>query len=675
MVREGGAGTASLFHVTDWEREDDRLDLPLGEEREDRAEPAPGGGEAEEPEEPPTAEPEADRSPSRLLLIFLGLLALGVLLGVAVVVGYLLPRPGPPMLRISPSLVDFEWLRVGERAPAREVTLESAGERPVEIGEIALAGPAPEDFAIVSDGCSGSSLAPGRTCTVAVRFSPREAAARRASLEVPWEGSGGPSSVLLVGEGVAPEPVVDRVRVDFAPLPLGERSEAEPLTVGNRGSAPFSVEGMVLEGPAAPELSLADDRCTGEAMGPGDECTVRVIFAPVEEGERRAVLRFRTGDPPVEEELPPVELVGVGLASDRAAGPSPDGAPVEEGAPAGPPGPEAPAALPPPEIVAEPASLDFGELPLGSEAGPEAVVFRNAGGSPVRVESAVLAGPDPGAFALAEDRCGGQELAAGERCTVRVAFRPRQEGLQRARLELRSPSLEEAPAVGLAGAGAAARLRVEPRELGFGEVRVSASAERRLTLSNAGRAPLEIRGTTVAGRAARELTVAEDGCPETVPLGPGERCELTVRFTPAKEGERSASLVIRHGGTGPAAEVPLRGTGLPAPAPRIVVSPGALRYPDQAVGTRSAIATVTVANRGSARLELGEGRIEGPDAADFRVVPGSCAGATYLVPGSECTVGLRFTPSAGGTRRARLVLPHNAQGDRAVVEVSGTGVP
>ncbi|HLE83968.1 MAG TPA: hypothetical protein VJG13_06490, partial [Thermoanaerobaculia bacterium] len=83
--------------------------------------------------------------------------------------------------------------------------------------------------------------------------------------------------------------------------------------------------------------------------------------------------------------------------------------------------------------------------------------------------------------------------------------------------------------------------------------------------------------------------------------------------------------------------------------------------------------TVTIANRGSARLTLGEPRIEGRDAHDFQIVPGSCAGAGYLVPGSECTVGVRFAPSAPGGREARLVVPHDAEGGRAAVTLAGLG--
>jgi hypothetical protein len=360
-----------------------------------------------------------------------------------------------------------------------------------------------------------------------------------------------------------------------------------------------------------------------------------------------------------------------------APAPAPGGEPTSpppEPAPQPPPEPAPPPPPPPPAaIAAEPGSLDFGEAGLGAAGEARAVVFRNSGGSPARIDDLALAGADPAAFAIVQDRCRGAELGPGESCAVGLVFRPREEGLQRARLELRSRDLDEPPRVALAGAGAAARLRVSPRELAFGEVRLGASVERQVTLSNAGRAPALLRGFAVSGAAARELAMAADGCPETDSLAPGESCELTIRFAPLEEGEREATLMIRHGGAGAIEEVALRGTALPAPAPRIALSPGALRFPGQRVGGRSDIETVTIANRGSARLTLGEPRIEGRDADDFQIVPGSCAGAGYLVPGSECTVGIRFAPSAPGGRQARLVVPHDAEGGRAAVALAGLG--
>lgn len=674
-------------------RDDDQdpLDLPLGGEREEPPEePSRGGGpsgwedgpgtprEADEPMQRRRAgagSPERRRWPMALL----ALLALLVLLALAGVVGYLLPRPGPPVLRLDAAMVDFGAVRTGQTAPARELTLESAGERPVRIGDLFLAGPAPEAFEIAADGCSGTSLAPGRSCGVVLRFAPRRPAALRATLEVPAEASNGPLSVPLSGDGVTPEPVVDRRRVEFPPVPVGSPSRPELLTLGNRGGAPLEVAGMALAGPAAGDFVLDGDRCTGESLAPGDECTVRVVFAPDAEGDRRAALRFRfrgraDGAPPLE-----VAVSGVGIGARAGAppgetppGPASPARPHEAPAPAAPPAPPPP---PPPEIGADPASVDFGEVPLGGQEGAQ-VVLRNSGGSAARLQALSIGGPDAASFELRDDRCGGRELAPGERCTVRAVFRPREEGVQQARVAVASPDLPEGSSpvqVPLRGAGAVGRLALGARELEFGEVRVGASTERRLTLGNPGRAPVEIRDLGVRGEAAREFAVTANGCPETVPLPPGERCDLTVRFAPEEEGGREAVLTVRHGGAGAAAEAALRGTGVPAPAPRAEVAPGAVRFGTVRIGGRSEIETVTLANHGSARMAVGEPRVEGPDAGEFHVVAGSCAGASFLVPRSDCTVGVRYSPSAAGAARARLVIPHDAEGRRSVVELQGEG--
>src|SRR5690606_24609140 len=132
----------------------------------------------------------ADPPPRRRrngLWIALGVVLLLVLLALAAVTGYLLPRSGPSIVRASPALVDFGAVTVGEAAAAREVTVENAGEQPLAIGEAALAGPGAEAFELSADGCSDTRLAPGRSCTVVVRFRPAASGAARATLEVPAE--------------------------------------------------------------------------------------------------------------------------------------------------------------------------------------------------------------------------------------------------------------------------------------------------------------------------------------------------------------------------------------------------------------------------------------------------------------------------------------------------------
>ncbi|MEO1087158.1 MAG: hypothetical protein AAFY88_23225, partial [Acidobacteriota bacterium] len=67
-----------------------------------------------------------------------------------------------------------------------------------------------------------------------------------------------------------------------------------------------------------------------------------------------------------------------------------------------------------------------------------------------------------------------------------------------------------------------------------------------------------------------------------------------------------------------------------------------------------------------------EMEIEGEGAADFQIVPGSCA--SFIAPGTACTVGVAFAPRAAGRRLGALAIRHSAEGGIARVLLEGTGV-
>lgn len=301
------------------------------------------------------------------------------------------------------------------------------------------------------------------------------------------------------------------------------------------------------------------------------------------------------------------------------------------------------------------------------------MMVHNTGGAPAAIQTVAAAGPDARAFLIAGDRCAGSTLAPDERCTVAVTFRPRHEGGQRGQVVVRSEAVAKPVTVPLRGTGTAPHLGLEATKVDFGQVRVSTRAERKLTLTSSGRAPLEIRGLALSGPAASDFRIADDPCSKSLSIAPGDHCTLTLEAAPTAEGDLEASLVVRHDGPGSPAEVQLAATALPPPAPAIAHSPAAVDFGDQPVGKRSSISTVEISNPGTARLVISGMELGGADPKDFRIVPGSCEGAPFLVPGSSCTVGLRFVPGAAGPRNARFLIHHNAQGGTEVVELRGRG--
>ena len=112
------------------------------------------------------------------------------------------------------------------------------------------------------------------------------------------------------------------------------------------------------------------------------------------------------------------------------------------------------------------------------------------------------------------------------------------------------------------------------------------------------------------------------------------------------------------------------GGGGPPPAPIMNVSPTALTYVDQVVGSNSATQTVTITNTGNAVLSILGESFTGTNAASFSQT-NNC-GPT-LTPGSNCTVSVIFNPTTKGANSATLGFSSNATVSPTVA-LSGNGL-
>lgn len=611
------------------------FDLPLGHAGED--EPAPAV-QPRDPRRRVAAPAEAERRPARgerprrrsaLPWVVLGLVAVAV----ALAAGWWL-RPAPPLLRSSLNLLDFGAQRLGGAAEPLELRLANAGGRALGVERIAVAGAEAADFAVVEDRCTGVRLAAGEECSVAVGFEPGAEGPRRALLAVAADAPNSPLEVPLLGSGAAARVSVSRGQVDFDEREIGSASPPVAVTVENRGTAPLAVASIEVEGAAASDFS-AGGRCAGQVLAPDESCAVTLVFTPRAAGERRASARVLTdaaGPPPL------ISLAGTGVLEAAA-------------------------------LTFSPENLDFGALAVGGEPRTRRLTVTNRGSSPVAISAVRPAERDRG-FRVAEDGCGGTRLAPGRSCAVVVAFAPRAAGAAETPLRLELAGGRPGPWLRLSGTGEGVRLAVDPARLDFGRVRAGAEEERELTVGNPVRVPLTLRRIAVEGADAADFQPS-GGCSEGTELAPGGSCTLTVRFAPGARGERFARLVIE-----PAAaarvEVQLAGESIEPPppaAPRARVEPSSIELGEQPVGGRSGIRDATLTNTGDARLHLAGTAIQGEHAGDFQLVPGSCG--AFLAPGGDCTVGVRFTPTAPGRRRARLVIRHDGPGGRSEVRLEG----
>jgi photosystem II stability/assembly factor-like uncharacterized protein len=113
----------------------------------------------------------------------------------------------------------------------------------------------------------------------------------------------------------------------------------------------------------------------------------------------------------------------------------------------------------------------------------------------------------------------------------------------------------------------------------FGSVAInSSSSTYDITLTNSGTAALAISSITSAGPHGEMFNVTQGNCPGMTPtLLPGTWCALTVTFTPASTGSKSALLTITSNNPAqPVQSIALSGTGYdPPPVGSITINNGA----------------------------------------------------------------------------------------------------
>jgi hypothetical protein len=151
--------------------------------------------------------------------------------------------------------------------------LGNSGDAPLNLTRAFVAGTNPSDFIVASDPCSGTTLAPAATCTIAIRFAPEDLGARTAEVQFLSNATVSDPPVALTGNGLAGDP---------GPTgPTGATGASGPRgAAGPRGAT----------GPAGPRgLPGRDAKITCKARRKGKRmrCTVRFVSA----GATRATLR------------------------------------------------------------------------------------------------------------------------------------------------------------------------------------------------------------------------------------------------------------------------------------------------------------------------------------------------------------------------------------------------
>lgn len=212
-----------------------------------------------------------------------------------------------------------------------------------------------------------------------------------------------------------------------------------------------------------------------------------------------------------------------------------------------------------------------------------------------------------------------------------------------------------------------------PAVLDFGNVQTGTSSTEVVTLAN-GTNTLDISNIAVSGPDAEDFSDFST-CGATVP--PTIVCTFTVTFTPASTGTETATVTVTESsGT---QTFTLSGTGgsTSTTPGTITVNPTSLTFPAQEVGTTSTTPQLLTVNiTGTNPVTLNFPGTTGTDPGDFSAGAGTtCEFGVQLAAGTNCVIGVVFSPSAAGSRTATLQVTGTFTTSPINVTLSGTGTP
>jgi hypothetical protein len=324
-------------------------------------------------------------------------------------------------------------------------------------------------------------------------------------------------------------------------------------------------------------------------------------------------------------------------------------------------------------------SLNFGTVPRGTSSS-RTVVVQNIGDATLGITNITFSG-DP-AYAISPASPTSGSLPPGGSLVVEVTFSPPGNAtapgplvgtLTVATNDPATPSVTT-PATGTVGLPKAA---VSPGSINFGVVCPGDFADRELTVTNTGTAPLTISNISIGGGSSAGLSILPiPGLPQTLPVG--GHLAFTVRFAPAGPlgGPISGTVVVdTDDPVNPQVTVPITGS---VGAAAITLGSNALDFGGRATDNRTSPHTrdlpVTVTNTGNCALSLTALAISGPAASDFAVV-GAPALPVSIGPGATLTLTVRFNPSASGVRNGSLdITTSDPVNPNVSVSLTGLGL-
>jgi hypothetical protein len=304
-----------------------------------------------------------------------------------------------------------------------------------------------------------------------------------------------------------------------------------------------------------------------------------------------------------------------------------------------------------PAVSLSPSLLQYTLQAVGSTSAAQTVLLRNMSSTALTTTSITTSGD----FAET-DTCGGSVPAAGN-CTFSVTFNPAAAGSRSGSILILDDASGAPHLITLNGDGSIAVVSLTPASLTFSATLVGgSSAAQTVTLANTGNATLTISNIQVTGDYSQT-----NNCPSALAAGSG--CTFNITFAPTATGTRNGALTLTDSVSGSPQTVIFTGSGYVS---TLSVAPVSLTFGSQALKTSSATQVVTVTNTGASSITISSASTSG----DFGQT-NNCG--TVAANGGTCSVSVKFSPTASGTRSGTLSVNGSFAGSPQTLSLSGTG--
>jgi uncharacterized protein (TIGR03382 family) len=323
--------------------------------------------------------------------------------------------------------------------------------------------------------------------------------------------------------------------------------------------------------------------------------------------------------------------------------------------------------------------VDFGGIAFAgagmTESPPQSIQFSNSGGGQVRIRQITLS--DMVNFSFTTAAMLPSSLLGGAAISGTVKFTPQAKGRFTATIDVLYDLVGEAndktASISLVGTAGDPKLEIPAKSIVLQPIRVGKTGGiEYITISNAGLAPLTIKGLMLGGANPGDFVLVSKPGDKVAPNG--GQYDILVQFAPKMAGLRSTVLSINSDDPmTPNETINLSAEGTIA---NFAMDPMSIDFSGggmtkQNTGTCSASRNVTITNSGNDALNIDMLSFDGTNPGSFR----QTAGSRRVPPfGGKLLIPVSFCPVSIGMQTANLVIVTDLMAGHTVkVPLTGIG--